>query len=138
MTKGNCIHPHTKLRAPLLRNRLCQAHHTCLRQRVIRLARIAVGATRAAHIHNRARFLVLDAEIRRGCPNQPEWRRVVNRQDGIPLFVRDLVHYAVPGITCVVDNVVDLAAAKLGGFLDQDVDVVGIGDVAGYSDGAVG
>jgi hypothetical protein len=45
---------------------------------------------------------------------------------------------AVPGVAGVVDDVVDLAAAELGGFLDQDVDVVGVGDVAGDGDGPVG
>lgn len=41
----------------------------------------------------------------------------------------------VPGVASIVDNDVDLAVAKLGGLLDEVVNVVLVEDVASDSDG---
>ena len=39
---------------------------------------------------------------------------------------------AVPGVSCVVDEDVDLAVAEVSGALDKSLDVVGAEDVACY------
>lgn len=50
-------------------------------------------------------------------------------EDGVPLLVGGLVNDTVPCESCIVHDDVNLAAAKLGGLLDEVVDVVVVEDV---------
>ena len=52
-----------------------------------------------------------------------------------PLLIRHLVDDGVPGVSGVVDNDVDLAAAEVSGFLDEPGNVVRVQDVADHGDG---
>lgn len=122
---------------PLLRDRLAQTRDPRFRQAVVRLPRVTVRPARAAHVDDAPGFPVLDAEVRRSRPHQPEGRRVVHREDGVPLLVRHLVNDAVPRVPRVVDDVVDFPAAELGGFRDQHVEVFRVGDVPRDGDRAV-
>jgi hypothetical protein len=54
----------------------------------------------------------------------------------MPLLVCHLVDYAVPCISGIVDDDVDLAAAELRGLEDEGLDVGVVEDVAGDRDGA--
>lgn len=51
-------------------------------------------------------------------------------EDGVPLLVGSLVNDTVPCETCVVHDDVDLSASKLGGLLDEVVDVVVVEDIS--------
>jgi len=46
-----------------------------------------------------------------------------------------LVDHAVPGVACVVDDDVDLAAAEVCGLLDERVDVLVVEHIAGHGEG---
>lgn len=79
--------------------------------------------TRAANIHDTPINPILDPKIRRSRTNQLERRRAVQLEDRIPLLVRRLVDYAVPGKACVVDDDVDGAVAEFGGRFDELGDI---------------
>lgn len=51
------------------------------------------------------------------------------------MLVRHLVDHAVPCISRIVDDDVDLAVSELGGLFDERLDVSVVEDVAADSDG---
>lgn len=95
-------------------------------------------AAHAADVDDTPVLAVLDSEERGRLADQPERRRVVYGQHGVPLLVPHLVNHPVPGVSCIVDDDVDLPATKLGRLLDQHGEVVGVGYVAGHAYGRVG
>lgn len=94
-----------------------------------------MDAGRGGDVDDAAGGAVLHSEVR-GCgTDELEGRGAVQGDDGVPLLVGHLVDHAVPGIARVVDDDVDLAVAKVCGALDDFLDVLSVGHVAGYGDG---
>ena len=87
--------------------------------------------TRAANIDNHPIIPILDPKVLARLPDQPERRRIMHRQDRIPLLIRDFMDHAVPRISRIVNDDVDFSVAELCGFLDEDREVCWVGDVAG-------
>ncbi len=85
----------------------------------------------AANIDNASVLPILDAEIFARLPHKPKRRRIMHRQNSIPLLISDLVDHPVPRISRIIDYNVDLPIAELRGFLDEDWEVRWVGDVAG-------
>lgn len=56
-----------------------------------RYIRIAVNPTRTTDINHHAWLLIFNPEIRGRCSHQPERRRVVYCQHGIPLLIGHLI-----------------------------------------------
>ena len=82
--------------------------------------------TRARNIDDHPLFTILDPEVWRSLPDQPERGGIVNGDDSVPLLVCSLVNNAVPSVTSIVDDNVDLAIAKLRCLGDQYGEVVGV------------
>lgn len=59
----------------------------------------------------------------------------MQREDGIPLFIRHLMNHAVPSESRIVNDDMDLASTELGRFLDELVDMCGGEHVAGDGEG---
>lgn len=114
------------LRTPFLCNGLRQARDTGLCQTVVGLAGISVRATCARDIDDDSLLAILDPEVGRSLPDQPEGGGVVDGEDSVPLLVGNLVDDAVPRVAGVVDNDVDLAVAKLRRLGHQHWEVVGV------------
>lgn len=94
-----------------------------------------MDSARTADIDDTPTFTVLDAEVRRRGAYELERSGVVQREDGIPLFIRHLMNHAIPSESRIIDNDMDLASAELGCFLDELVNVGGGEYVAGYGEG---
>lgn len=122
------------LRAPFLCNGLGQARYTSLGQAVVGLSGVAMCTTGGADVDNDSVLAIFDPEVLGRLSYESEGRRVMHRQDGVPLLVRHLVNDAVPGIPSVIDDDVDLAVAELSSFLNQHGEVVEIGHIAGHRD----
>ncbi len=131
------FHRATYLRSPFLRNRLGQPQYPGFRKTIIGLPGIPMCATRTTDIDDHSLVPVLDPEILACLPHEPERRRVMHRQDRIPLFVGDLVDHTVPRVTCVVNYDMDLAVAELSCFLHEDREVGRVCDIARDAEGAV-
>lgn len=93
---------------------------------------------RTTNIDNDPGFTILDSEIRRRLTNQSKRSRGMNLQNRVPLLIVHLVDHAVPRVSGVVDNNMNLAVSKLGRFFHKHFDVVGVRDVAGHAEGSVG
>ena len=119
----------------LLSNRLRHPRNPRLRQRIINLPRIPIKSTRTANIHNDSILSIFHPKVRRRRPDDLERSSAVQVHDGVPLLVRHLVDHPVPRVPRIVDDDVDLAVAKLCGFLDERLDVGVVEDVAGDGDG---
>lgn len=118
------------LRTPLLRNGLSQTSNAGFGQAVVRLACISVRTARARDIDDNSLFTILDPEVRRSLPDQPEGRGVVNGDDSVPLLVCGLVDNAIPRVTGIVNDDVDLAISKLRRLRNKHREVVGVCHVA--------
>lgn len=143
MPEGDRVGSHAERRAPFFRDRLGQARHACFGEGVVCLPGVAVQAGGRGDVDDVSGLVVLDAEVGGGGADELEGLRVVQGQDGVPLFVgclvlRDgvlggwsfeldgeaislrtnLVDDTVPGVAGVVDDDVDLSFAELGCFLD--------------------
>ena len=62
----------------------------------------------------------------------------MHRQNRIPLLIRHFMNHAIPRITRIINNNVDLAISECCGFLDQDGEVRRVRDVSWDGDRAVG
>jgi hypothetical protein len=120
----------------LLSNSLRYPLDTRLGQRIVDLPSISVHTTRTRDVDDTPRFSILDPEVRCCGANDLEGCRRVQVDNGMPLLVGHLVDYAVPCISRVVDDDVDLPAAKLSRLGDERLDVVVVKYVARHRDGA--
>lgn len=91
LAERNGVDAHAELRAPLLGQRLGQARHAGLGDRIVDLPGVAVRAARRGDVDDVARLPVLDAEVRRRRTDQLEGRAGVQVEDRVPLLVRRLV-----------------------------------------------
>lgn len=89
----------------------------------------------AGDVDNVSGLAVLDPKVRRCSAYNLEWRGCVQVDNGVPLLVGHLVDHAIPCVACIVDDDVDLAVAKVGGFLDECLDIGVVKDIACYRDG---
>jgi hypothetical protein len=120
----------------LLSNSLRYPLDTRLGQRIVDLPSISVHTTRTRDVDDTPRFSILDPEVRCCGANDLEGCRRVQVDNGMPLLVGHLVDYAVPCISSIVDNDVDLAAAKLSRLGYESLNVVVVKYVARDRDGA--
>jgi len=87
VAEGDRVGAHAELRAPLLRDGLGEPDDARLGLRVVGLPRVAVQPGRRRDVDDVARRAVFDAEVGRCGPDQLERRRVVQREDRVPLLV---------------------------------------------------
>ena len=137
VSESNSVRSNTKLRTPFLRHRLGQACDSGLCQTIVRLASVPVRARSAANIDDASGLSILDSEVWRSRPYQPEGSSCVYCKNSVPLLVRHLVDNTIPGIARIVYDVVDLPTPKLHSFLDEDIEISLVCYVARNGDGAI-
>ena len=87
VAESDRVGPHAEGRAPFFGDGFGQAGDAGFGQRVVCLAGVAVQAGRRGDVDDVARFAVFDAEVG-GCgADELERLRVVQGEDGVPLFV---------------------------------------------------
>lgn len=130
VAKRDRVGAHAKGRAPFLGNGPGQADDARLGRGIVCLAGIAVRARGARNVDNGPGLAVLDAKV--GCrgADELEGRLGVQVHDGVPLLVGQLVDDAVVRVAGIVDDDVDLAAAKLGRLFDERRNVLAVEHVA--------
>lgn len=134
VTKRDSIGPHSERRAPFFSDRLGQARNPRLRNRIIRLSRVAVNARGTRDIDNGSGLAVFDPEVRRRRTDELEGSFGMEVHNGVPLLVAHLVDDTVVCVAGIVDNDVNLAPTKLGRLLDQRLDVLCIEHIARHRD----
>lgn len=104
-------------------------------KRIVDLTSISVHARGGRDVDDVPGLAVLDTEVWCSSTNDLEGCGCVKINNGVPLLVGHLVDDTVPCIASVVDNDVDLAVAKFGGFLDESLDVVVVENITADCNG---
>ena len=142
IAEGYRVTPNTKS-APLLGHGLGEAHHAHLGGRVVQLANVAMETRRGGDVDDAAGgggfsgglfFPGGIPHVRCGGADEAEGSGVVHRQHGFPLFIAHLVQHAVPRVSRIVYENVDVAKRGVG-LLKKLIGEFGVRNIAGYSDG---
>jgi hypothetical protein len=118
----------------LLSNGLRQPSNTSLRQRIVDLSRISMQARCRRNIDDIPLLAILDSEVRCSGANNLKRCGTVESNNSVPLLIRHFVDNAIPCITRVVYDYMDLPIAEFSSLLDEGGNVGIVEDVAYYGD----